>query len=47
MKCKTCNLIEMYVMVRNDKEVVYHCPKCKEIVKITVEEEKKAIENNK
>lgn len=31
------------VMVRNDKEVVYYCPKCREIVKISVEEEKKIV----
>lgn len=39
MKCNKCKLIEMAVMVRNDKEVVYYCPKCKEIAKISVEEE--------
>lgn len=39
MKCKHCKLVEMAVMVRNDKEVVYHCPKCKDIAKISVEEE--------
>lgn len=41
MKCKNCNLIEMRVMVRNDKEVVYYCPKCHEIAKISTEEEQK------
>ena len=39
MKCKKDRLVEMVVMVRNDKEVVYYCPKCKEIAKISVEEE--------
>lgn len=33
----------MLVMVRNDKEVVYYCPKCREIVKISVEEEEKIV----
>ena len=41
MKCKHCKLVEMAVMVRNDKEVVYYCPKCKDIAKITVEEEQR------
>ena len=44
MKCKNCNLIEMMVMVRNDKEVVYYCPKCHEIAKISTEEEKEILE---
>lgn len=44
MKCNQCNLIEMAVMVRNDKEVVYQCPKCYEIAKITTEEEKMILE---
>lgn len=39
MKCKKDRLVEMAVMVRNDKEVVYYCPKCKDIAKISVEEE--------
>ena len=39
MKCKKDRLVEMVVMVRNDKEVIYYCPKCKEIAKISVEEE--------
>ena len=39
MKCNKCKLIEMAVMVRNDKEVVYYCPKCTDIAKITVQEE--------
>lgn len=47
MKCSNCNLVEMMVMVRNDKEVVYYCPKCKNISKITIDEEKKIIEDNK
>lgn len=44
MKCKNCNLIEMMVMVRNNKEVVYHCPKCKDIAKISIEEEKNILD---
>lgn len=43
MKCHSCNLVEMMVMVRNDKEVVYYCPKCHEIVKISVEEEENIV----
>lgn len=39
MKCKNDTMVEMVVMVRNDKEVVYYCPKCKDIAKISVEEE--------
>jgi len=40
MKCKKCSKsIEMVVMVRNDKEVVYYCPNCKDIAKISIEEE--------
>ncbi len=46
MKCKNCNLIEMRVMVRNDKEVVYYCPKCHEIAKISAEEEQKINKEN-
>ena len=34
-------------MVRNDKEVVYYCPKCREISKISVEEEKEILEKEK
>lgn len=44
MKCKQCKMIEMFVAVRNDKEVVYHCPKCHEILKISTEEEQKKLE---
>lgn len=47
VKCNICNLVEKMVMVRNEKEVVYYCPKCKSISKITIEEEKKIIEENK
>lgn len=47
MKCKNCNLIEMMVMVRNDKEVVYYCPKCHEIAKISTEEEKEILDKEK
>lgn len=47
MKCKNCNLLEMFVAVRNDKEVVYHCPKCRDIVKISTEEEEKIIKEEK
>lgn len=44
MKCNQCNLIEMAVMVRNDKEAVYQCPKCYEIAKISIQEEKRILE---
>lgn len=47
MKCKSCSLIEMMVMVRNSKEVVYYCPKCHEISKISVEEEKDILDKEK
>ena len=47
MKCKNDNLVEMVVMVRNDKEVVYYCPKCKDIAKISVEEEQEINEREK
>ena len=47
MKCKNDTLVEMVVMVRNDKEVVYYCPKCKDIAKITVEEEQEINEREK
>lgn len=41
MKCNKCKLVEMAVMVRNDEEVVYYCPKCKDIAKISTEEEQR------
>lgn len=44
MKCKQCKMIEMFVAVRNKKEVVYHCPKCHEILKISTDEEQKELE---
>ncbi len=47
MKCKNDKLVEMVVMVRNDKEVVYYCPKCKDIAKISVEEEQEINEKEK
>ena len=39
----------MRVMVRNEKEVVYYCPKCKEISKISVQQEQEILnqENEK
>lgn len=49
MKCNQCKFVEMRVMVRNDKEVVYYCPKCKEISKISVQQEQEILnqENEK
>nr|DAU93969.1 MAG TPA: cysteine-rich protein [Caudoviricetes sp.] len=47
MKCKNCTLIEMRVMVRNDKEVVYYCPKCHEIAKISIDEEQNILDKEK
>lgn len=44
MKCNRCKLVEMLVMARNSKEVVYQCPKCLEINTIKVEQEE---ENDK
>ncbi len=43
MKCNNCKLVEMLVMARNEKEVVYQCPKCKELVTIPVEQEEEII----
>lgn len=43
MKCNQCKFVEMRVMVRNDKEVVYYCPKCKEISKISVQQEQEIL----
>lgn len=34
-------------MVRNEKEVVYYCPKCHEITKISTEEETKILNRAK
>lgn len=45
MKRKNDNLVEMVVMTRNDKEVAYYCPKCKDIAKISVEENLQEIED--
>ena len=49
MKCNQCKFVEMRVMVRNEKEVVYYCPKCKEISKISVQQEQERLnqENEK
>ena len=49
MKCNQCKFVEMRVMVRNEKEVVYYCPKCKEISKISVQQEQEILnqENKK
>ena len=49
MKCNQCKFVEMRVMVRNEKEVVYYCPKCKEISKISVQQEQEILnqENEK
>ena len=47
MKCKLCKLIEMRVMARNEKEVVYQCPKCKEIQTISIEEEEEQTKAHK
>lgn len=44
MNCHQCKLVEMLVMCRNDKEVIYQCPKCLTISKIAIEEEQKIIE---
>ena len=37
MKCKKHKLIEMLLMARNDNEVVYQCPKCRDISVIKIE----------
>lgn len=32
MKCPICNLVEMFVVLNDGKEVQFECPKCGQVI---------------